>query len=152
MPRTQFALDDSLYFSTVEVRQKTATPKTTPCPSARGRTESPASLSHGYGTDNVRGTIAREDRRVNQRGHWFRTEIQASLAQSLTRYTAHRRSGHENSRPPTGEHQRLADTTSIRSISPSARRCGVLSATTWQRVTYLELPDTKSEFIASWNR
>ena len=36
----------------------------------------------GYGTDTqVRGTVAWEDRRVNRRGHRFRTEVKAAATE-----------------------------------------------------------------------
>ena len=87
--RTQFALDDSQYFSTVEVlpeerdREKHTVPISISAePNRRHR----YSVRRGYGTDTqVRGTVAWEDRRVNPRGHRFRTEAQApsALTQSL---------------------------------------------------------------------
>jgi translocation and assembly module TamA len=158
--RTQFALDDSLYFSTVEVlpEDRDIEDHTVPIgieaePNRRHRYQ----YGIGYGTDTqVRGTIAWEDRRVNQRGHRFRTEIQASaLAQSLDaryivpigdpaieKFTA----------ALTGEHQRLADIDehSI-NFTPSVTqvRRSWFGDHFWQRVTYLEFLDTKSEFIAS---
>src|SRR5688572_23156341 len=84
--RTQFALDDSLYFSTVDVlpedrdRDKLIVPVSISAePNRRHRIQ----YGVGYGTDTqVRGTIAWEDRRVNTRGHRFRAEIKAAaLAQ-----------------------------------------------------------------------
>ncbi len=86
--RTQFALDDSQYFSTVEVlpeerdRERHIVPISIVAePNRRHR----YSYGVGYGTDTqVRGTIAWEDRRVNQRGHRFRTEAKAAAtAQSI---------------------------------------------------------------------
>ena len=99
--RTQFAMDDSLYFSTVEVlpEDRDREAHTVPIgitaePNRRHRYQ----YGVGYGTDTqVRGTIAWEDRRVNRSGHRFRTEIKAAAtAQSMdARYhRAHRRPGH----------------------------------------------------------
>lgn len=87
--RTQFALDDSLYFSTVEVvpgdanKQTHIVPMTLRAdPNRRHR----YSFGVGYGTDTQeRGRITWEDRRVNRSGHRFTVELQAAgLAQSLT--------------------------------------------------------------------
>src|SRR3954469_6032854 len=77
--RTQFALDDSLYFSTVEVlpEERDRENLTVPIgidadPNRRHRYQ----YGVGYGTDTqVRGTIAWEDRRINTAGHRFRTEV-----------------------------------------------------------------------------
>lgn len=87
--RTQFALDDSQYFSTVEVlpgdpdREHQLVPV-----NIRADASDPArySFAAGYGTDtNVRGTIQWENRRINTRGHRFNVELKAaSETQSLT--------------------------------------------------------------------
>jgi translocation and assembly module TamA len=86
--RTQFALDDSLYFSNVEVmpgepdRVTRIVPVTLRAdPNRRHR----YSFGLGYGTDTQeRGTLTWEDRRVNRRGHRFSVELEAAaLAQSL---------------------------------------------------------------------
>src|SRR5689334_8310136 len=80
--RTQFALDDSQYFSTVEVLPEERDKDEHIVPIAI--TAEPNRKSHyqfgiGYGTDTeVRGTAAWENRRVNRRGHRFRTEIRAA--------------------------------------------------------------------------
>ena len=80
--RTQFALDDSQYFSTVEVLPGGPRPRASHrAGQHRGRTRTAAIVTQfgvGYGTDTqVRGTAAWEDRRVNQHGHRFRAEIKA---------------------------------------------------------------------------
>jgi translocation and assembly module TamA len=80
--RTQFALDDSQYFSTVEVlpgepdRENHLVPVSIRAdPNKRHR----YSFGGGYGTDtDVRGTIQWEDRRINRGGHRFNVELQAS--------------------------------------------------------------------------
>ena len=68
----------------------------------------------GYGTDTeVRGTVAWENRRVNRRGHRFRTEIKAAaLEQSLdARYIVPigDPATEKFTLQLTGEHERLAD-------------------------------------------
>jgi len=87
--RTQFALDDSQYFSTVEVlpgdpdREHQLVPI-----HIRADASDPArySFAAGYGTDtDVRGTVQWENRRINARGHRFNVELKAaSDTQSLT--------------------------------------------------------------------
>jgi len=79
--RTQFALDDSLYFSNVQVEPGKQDPQTLTVPvSITAGTARPTfSVGGGYGTDTgVRGTVAWTDPRVNSLGHRFRAEIQAS--------------------------------------------------------------------------
>jgi translocation and assembly module TamA len=80
--RTQFALDDSQYFSIVEVRpgQRDRAARVVPV-----RITSEANRRHiytiaaGYGTDTgARGTIGWEDRRFNDSGHRLRAQIRAS--------------------------------------------------------------------------
>jgi translocation and assembly module TamA len=86
--RTQFALDDSLYFSNVEVMpgEPDRTTRIVPVtlradPNRRHR----YSVGLGYGTDTQeRGTLTWEDRRVNRKGHRFSVELEAAaIAQSL---------------------------------------------------------------------
>jgi translocation and assembly module TamA len=80
--RTQFALDDSQYFSTVEVlpgnpdREEHIVPISIHAdPNRRNR----YSVGAGYGTDtNVRGTLQWEDRRINASGHRFQVEFKTS--------------------------------------------------------------------------
>ncbi len=80
--RTQFALDDSQYFSIVEVRpeerdrkKKTASVRITSEPNRRHL----YTIAAGYGTDTgVRGTVGWEDRRFNTLGHRLRAQIRAS--------------------------------------------------------------------------
>lgn len=80
--RTQFALDDSQYFGTVEVlpgepdREEHVVPVSIRAvPNRRDR----YSFGAGYGTDTgVRGTATWENRRVNRRGHRFNTLIKAA--------------------------------------------------------------------------
>ncbi|HEV7715498.1 MAG TPA: BamA/TamA family outer membrane protein [Steroidobacteraceae bacterium] len=83
--RTQFALDDSQYFSTVEVlpgdpdRDEHIVPVSIhAAPNRRNR----YSVGGGYGTDtDVRGTLQWEDRRINESGHRFNLQLQASTPQ-----------------------------------------------------------------------
>jgi translocation and assembly module TamA len=168
--RTQFALDDSLYFSTVEVRPLDRDPTThvvpvsiTADPNRRHRYQ----YGVGYGTDTeVRGTASWEDRRVNRRGHRFRTEIRAAaLEQALdSRYVIPigDPAVEKFTLQLTGKHERLADVDD-RSLNftPSythLRRFDALFGDSWlgqqwwQRVTYVELLNTRSEFIASERR
>ena len=79
--RTQFALDDSLYFGTVEVNPGDPDPETLSVPVSITATKSKRdfTIGAGYGTDtSVRGTIGWTDTRVNDRGHRFRVELKAS--------------------------------------------------------------------------
>ncbi len=86
--RTQFALDDSQYFATVEVLpgdpdrdEQTVPVSITAVANRRHR----YSFEAGYGTDtNVRGTLQWEDRRINESGHRFNVALRAaSLQKSL---------------------------------------------------------------------
>lgn len=160
--RTQFALDDSQYFSTVEVlpgdrnRDDLEVPVNIVAePNRRRRYQ----FGVGYGTDTqLRGTAAWEDRRVNRRGHRFRTEVKAAqLSQSIdARYII------PIGDPATekftlqlaGEHERLADIDDQTiNFTPSITQVrGPWFGHYWQRVTYVELLDSESEFITSGRR
>jgi len=83
--RTQFALDDSQYFSTVEVlpgdpdREQQIVPVSIRADANR---RNRYSFGMGYGTDtDVRGTLQWEDRRINQSGHRFNVELKAASEQ-----------------------------------------------------------------------
>ncbi len=158
--RTQFALDDSLYFSTVEVlpedrdRENHIVPVSIVAePNRRHRVQ----YGVGYGTDTqVRGTVAWEVRRVNMSGHRFRTEIKAAaLSQSLdARYIVPigDPATEKFTLQLTGTHERRADTDDqnvnfIPSITHVRRSW--FGENFWQRVMYVELLDTRSEFIKS---
>jgi translocation and assembly module TamA len=158
--RTQFALDDSLYFSTVEVlpgerdRDGHIVPvNITAEPNRRHRTQ----YGIGYGTDTqVRGTVAWEDRRVNTRGHRFRTEVKAAAqAQSLdTRYIVPigDPATEKFTLQLTGEHERRADVDDQTiNFIPSLThvRQSWFGDHFWQRVTSMEFLDTESEFVTS---
>jgi len=157
--RTQFALDDSQYFSTVEVlpeerdRERHIVPiSITAEPNRRHR----YSYGVGYGTDTqVRGTVAWEDRRVNQRGHRFRTEAKAAAtAQSINaRYIVPIGDPaiEKFQMQLAGEHERLGDIDdrSVNFIPSFTHVRGPWFGHWWQRVTYVELLHAESEFIAS---
>jgi len=87
--RTQFALDDSQYFSTIEVlpRGRDSDSLTVPIgiegiANKRNR----YSIGAGYGTDTrFRGTIAWDNRLVNSHGHRAHVELKGSgITQELT--------------------------------------------------------------------
>ena len=158
--RTQFALDDSLYFSTVEVlpgdrdRENHIVPVSILAePNRKHRVQ----FGVGYGTDTqVRGTVAWENRRVNTRGHRFRTEIKgAATAQSLdARYIVPigDPATEKFTLQLTGEHERRADVDDHTiDFMPSIThvRRSWFGEHFWQRVMYMELLDTRSEFVQS---
>ncbi len=80
--RTQFALDDSQYYSLAEVlpeerdrRNRIAPVRITAEPNRRHL----YTIATGYGTDTgARGTLGWEDRRLNTRGHRLRAQLRAS--------------------------------------------------------------------------
>ena len=157
--RTQFALDDSQYFSTVEVLPEDRNRETHTVPidiNAEPNRRSRYQFGVGYGTDTeVRGTASWENRLVNRRGHRFRTEVKAAaLDQSAdARYII------PIGDPATekftlqlaGFHRRLADTDNrdVNFIPSFTHIRGPYFGQYWQRVTYVELLQTRSEFITS---
>jgi translocation and assembly module TamA len=161
--RTQFALDDSQYFSTVEVLPEDRDPATHIVPisiNAEPNRRSRYSFGVGYGTDTeARGTAAWENRRVNHSGHRFRTEIKAAaLEQSIdARYLVPigDPATERFTMQLTGEYERIADfdTRSV-NFTPSFThlRGSWFGNQSWQRVTYVELLDTQSEDITSGQR
>jgi translocation and assembly module TamA len=79
--RTQFALDDSLYFSTIEVEpgEPDRTALTVPMRITASKSRYQVTLGGGYGTDTgVRGTFGWTNTRLNDRGHRLRFELKAS--------------------------------------------------------------------------
>jgi translocation and assembly module TamA len=79
--RTQFALDDSLYFSSIEVSPGDPDPETltVPVTITASKAKRTFTIAGGYGTDtSVRGTLGWTDTRVNDRGHRLRVELTAS--------------------------------------------------------------------------
>jgi len=84
--RTQFALDDSQYFSSVEVLPGDRDPvtHTVPITITTARARRTYSLGAGYGTDTgVRGTFSWFNPRVNSFGHRLRVQLQASQIRRL---------------------------------------------------------------------
>ncbi len=86
--RTQFALDDSQYFSNVEVLAGSPDPSSRVIPvsiRAEPNRRNRYSVGAGYATDSkARGTLTWENRRLNDRGHRSRAEIKAGqLEQSI---------------------------------------------------------------------
>ena len=85
---TQFALDDTLYFTNVEIIPGTRDTETHTVPmTVRAQTgkRNKYTVAFGYGTDTrFRGTLAWDDRRINKRGHRSRVDLLgASTQQSL---------------------------------------------------------------------
>jgi translocation and assembly module TamA len=79
--RTQFALDDSRYFSTVEVLPGERDPvtHTVPISIATSLARSTYSIGAGYGTDTgARGTLSWLHPRVNSFGHRLRAQLRIS--------------------------------------------------------------------------
>lgn len=80
--RTQFALDDSQYFSSVEVLPGDPDRTTLAVPvsiRAQANRRSRYQIGGGYGTDTlIRGTASWENRLVNRKGHSFRADIRAA--------------------------------------------------------------------------
>jgi translocation and assembly module TamA len=90
--RTQFALDDSLYYSTVEVEagERDQVHHTVPISIRASNARRGYSVGAGYGTDTgLRGTASWTVPRVNSYGHRFRVEAQISQIQQTfdARYT-----------------------------------------------------------------
>lgn len=87
--RTQFALDDSAYFASVEVlpQERDRTTLTVPIRiAATANRQSRWTLGVGYGTDTeARGTISWDNRIVNTLGHRFRAELKlAEVSQKIS--------------------------------------------------------------------
>jgi translocation and assembly module TamA len=80
--RTQFALDDSAYFSLSEVLpgERDRTTRTVPVRiTSEPNRRHLYTIAAGYGTDTgARGTLGWEDRRFNDRGHRLRAQARAS--------------------------------------------------------------------------
>jgi hypothetical protein len=84
--RTQFALDDSQYYSTVEVQAGDRDPvhHTVPITIRANNARRGYSFGAGYGTDTgFRGTIAWTVPRVNSYGHRFRVQMELSQIEQL---------------------------------------------------------------------
>ncbi len=82
--RTQFALDDSLYYSTVEVEagERDREQHTVPIVIHASNSRIGYSLGGGYGTDTgIRGTASLTVPRLNDLGHRLRMQMQLSQIQ-----------------------------------------------------------------------
>jgi translocation and assembly module TamA len=149
--RTQFALDDSLYFSNLEVLpgDPDRTTHIVPVnihadPSRRHR----YSFGAGYATDTgPRGTLGFEDRRINTRGHSFSVEVQAA---QVTKYSLRSRYNVPIGDPAvekltlagTVEQRQLADvTTHTLSVGPSVTEV----TGRWQHVWLVNAMRTTSD-------
>jgi translocation and assembly module TamA len=149
--RTQFALDDSQYFSNLEVlpgdpdRSTHIVPVNIHAdPSRRHR----YSFGAGYATDTgPRGTFGYEDRRINTRGHSFSVEVQAA---QVTKYRLQTRYNVPIGDPAvekltlgaTVEQRQLADvTTHTLSVGPSITEV----TGSWQHVWLLSAMRTTSD-------
>jgi translocation and assembly module TamA len=149
--RTQFALDDSQYFSNLEVlpgdpdRSTHIVPVNIHAdPSRRHR----YSFGAGYATDTgPRGTFGFEDRRINTRGHSFSVEVQAA---QVTKYRVQTRYNVPIGDPAvekltlggTVEQRQLADvTTHTLSVGPSITEV----TGSWQHVWLLSAIRTTSD-------
>lgn len=79
---TQFALDDTQYFSNVEIIPGARDPQTLTVPitiRAQPSKRHKYTIAVGYGTDTrFRGTLAWDNRRVNDKGHRARVELLGS--------------------------------------------------------------------------
>lgn len=80
--RTQFALDDSQYFSLTEVVPGERDPAAGVVPvriTSKPNRRHVYTIAAGYGTDTgARGTLGWENRRLNDRGHRLRAQVRAS--------------------------------------------------------------------------
>ena len=147
--RTQFALDDSQYFSTVEVlpgdpdrdrahrarqhprRRRTAA---TAIPSARATARTPTCAAR----------LQWEDRRINTSGHRFNVELKAApkpdraSSRTTSSRSAIRRSRSSRSRPRTRSSSSPTSTPRISSSSRASRRC----AGRWQWVYFVTATNT----------
>jgi translocation and assembly module TamA len=84
--RTQFALDDSLYYSTVEVQagERDVEHHTVPINIRATNARMGYSFGIGYGTDTgARGTLGWSVPRVNSYGHRFRVQMELSQIEQL---------------------------------------------------------------------
>lgn len=148
---TQFALDDSQYFSLVEVTPGDRDPKTLTVPvniRAEPVRRDRYSIGLGYGTDTKwRATLGWDNRRINNAGHRSRVTVKAS---SITREI------HGQYQIPVGdpalEKLSLDATIGTQELGPSVDtstvelRPGltqVLGA--WQRVLFLRFTHTTTE-------
>lgn len=151
--RTQFALDDSQYFSNVEVLPGDPDRENHLVPigiRAEANRRNRYSFGVGYGTDTgPRGTLQWEDRRINEAGHRFNVELKAASEQQTL-------SSHyiipigdpaleKLSFETTYEKQKLGDVDSRDSkFEPSITKV----SGRWQRVYFVTFDSTKTESLA----
>jgi len=152
--RTQFALDDSAYFASVEVLPQERDPATLTVPiriAATRNRQSRWTFGIGYGTDTeARGTIGWDNRIVNSLGHRFRAELKlAEVSQKISgRYIwpigdpALEKFELEG----TWEHQILAD---LDTYNTEARTGITRVPHRWQRVYYTRLVHAITEDATS---
>jgi translocation and assembly module TamA len=148
---TQFALEDSNYFSAVRVVPGRRDPETLTVPvtiSADPNRRDRFTVSLGYGTDTeIRGRFAWDNRRVNSRGHRSRIELTGSsvLQEVIGRYVI-----------PVGDpaleklefsagyiNEELGDVDSER-IETTAGLTQAMGQ--WQRVLFARLQDERSSY------
>jgi translocation and assembly module TamA len=148
---TQYALEDSYYFSDVRITAGQRDPATLTVPVtivAERNKRDRYSVSAGYGTDTeIRGRFAWDRRRVNSHGHRWRLELTGSavLQEAIARYLV-----------PIGDpaleklefttgyiNEQLGDVDSER-VEATASLTHALG--NWQRVLFLKLTDERSVF------
>jgi len=148
---TQYALEDSNYFSDVKILPGERDPATLTVPvtiEAERIKRDRYAVSLGYGTDTeARGNFAWDRRRINDRGHHSRFELTASgvLQEAIARYII-----------PVGDpaleklefstgyiNEQLGDVDSerIEAIAGLTQEMGK-----WQRVLFLKLNDERSGY------
>ena len=149
--RTLFALDDSLYFSNVEVlpllQDRDPQALTVPVRIETKKSRRQFQLGAGYGNDTgPRGTFIWSDPRINERGHRLRVEVKAStITQSFdARYdipigdpATERLSVQLTQRNDTSGDLRTREL----SLKPSITRV----SGTWQRVLSVAATNTATE-------
>ncbi|MEN9705706.1 MAG: hypothetical protein RLZZ393_1585 [Pseudomonadota bacterium] len=151
--RTQFALDDSLYFATVEVLPLERDPRTLSVPvrisAEKGRRQ--FQIGGGYGTDTgPRGTFSWSDPRINERGHRFRLDVKAS---TITRRVDSRYdipigdpAIEKFSMQLTNRTEQISDLNTYElSFTPSITRV----SGSWQRVLSLAMTNTTTKSAAA---
>jgi translocation and assembly module TamA len=148
---TQYALEDSHYFSEVRVTPERRNRETLTVPitiEAKPIKRDRYTVSLGYGTDtDLRGKFAWDNRRVNTRGHRMRFEVTASsvLQEAIARYIV-----------PVGDpaleklefstgyiNEKLGDVDSERYETTAGLTQTIGN---WQRVLFLKLDDERSSY------
>jgi translocation and assembly module TamA len=151
MRSTQYALEDSNYFSEVRVTAGRRDPETLSVPvtiEADRIKRDRYTASFGYGTDTeIRGRFAWDNRRINSLGHRSRVELTGSavLTEAIARYIV-----------PVGDpalekleftagyiNEQLGDVDSER-LEATAGLTQAMGK--WQRVLFLKLNDERSDY------